>query len=63
MIPARWRVLAPRARVQGQVHQKEAKDFPLALLLLPGAWATSFSVAAPLGPEEGHFKSRSWVRE
>lgn len=48
MIPACWHLLVPKPHVQEQVHQKEAKDFSLALLLLPGAWATSFSAATRL---------------
>lgn len=49
MVPARWPLRVPQAHVGEQVHQKEAKDFSLALLLLgtflPDAWAGSFSAA------------------
>lgn len=43
MIPACWHLCVPKPPGQEQVYQKEAKDFSLALLLLPGAWATTFS--------------------
>lgn len=60
MVPARWHLRVPKAHVREQVHQKEAKDFSLALLLLgtflPDAWAGSFSAAKQLGPKGRHFK-------
>lgn len=46
--PACWHLLVPKPHVQEQVHQKEAKDFSLALLLLQEATATSLSVAPRL---------------